>query len=50
MAGNAPSYCSGASVPPAPGRTVDFVGLLADVAIAADHMTALFVEWLRKRV
>lgn len=50
MAGKAPSYCSGTYVPPPPGRTVDFVGLLADVAIAADRMTALFVEWLKKRV
>jgi hypothetical protein len=50
MAGNAPSYCLGAFVPPAPGRTVDLGRLLADVAIAADQMTALFVEWLRKRV
>jgi hypothetical protein len=48
--GTVPAYCAGTPAPVPPGRTVEFGRLLADVADAADKMTALFVEWLKKRV
>jgi hypothetical protein len=50
LGGTAPDYCFDSPAPTAPGRSVDLVRLLADVAIASDTMTALFVEWLKKRV
>ncbi len=50
LGGNYSGGCFGTPVAPAPGRSVDLGGLLADVVIAADKMTALFVDWLTKRV
>jgi hypothetical protein len=45
-----PTYCAGTPAPVPPGRTVDALGLIADVIVAADTMTARFVDWLTKRV
>lgn len=50
LSGHPPDYCDGTPAPTAPGRTVDAIGLLADVVVAADTMTARFVDWLTKRV
>ena len=50
LAGNSSAICFGTPTPTAPGRSVDLVKLLADVAVASDKMTTRFVEWLRKRV
>ena len=50
LSGNYSGGCFGTPIPPAPGRTVDMGKLLADVAVNSDKMTALFVEWLKKRV
>ena len=50
LGGSYPDDCLGTPTPTAPGRTVDLGRLLGDVVVAADKMTALFVEWLKPRV
>jgi hypothetical protein len=45
-----PGGCMGTPVSPAPGRSVDLGALLADLVVAAEKMTMLFVDWLKKRV
>ena len=45
-----PDYCAGTPAPVPPGRTVDALGLIADVIVAADTITGRFVDWLTKRV
>jgi len=50
LGGSYSGGCFGTATPTAPGRTVDLGRLLGDVGVASDKMTALFVEWLKKRV
>lgn len=50
LKGKTPGSCIGKPPPPAPGRSVDLGTLLAGVLTASRKMTALFVDWLAKRV